>query len=281
MLCPLEYWQEISLPWYNYLIAWNVSIVFLEKRISYLHSWKTYLTSLHLCMSLFASYKVSSILSCVPPHEFAPMHHCLKAWCSISVDDVGYIELVIIAYLLPVPLMVHHQCPKIPFWLGCQNVKFKSKEDWEWMLLQNSILVSSASCCNCAPFGSESHPDSHFDQNTANVLQVGRLNFSPGFSDESGNLMILWCHLTKIDKFGNWHQITLLMSPYTPTKKKKVLLHCYNVSECGFWGFCIEAIFFIPQAFEEFVQTFDEEPASSKGKVWVKAGTFNAGTRGK
>ncbi|XP_037089762.1 U2 snRNP-associated SURP motif-containing protein-like [Pollicipes pollicipes] len=33
------------------------------------------------------------------------------------------------------------------------------------------------------------------------------------------------------------------------------------------------------KAFEEFVQTFDEEPAASKGKVWVKAGTFNAGTR--
>ena len=40
-------------------------------------------------------------------------------------------------------------------------------------------------------------------------------------------------------------------------------------------------LFGISQAFEEFVQTFDEEPATSKGKVWVKAGTFNAGTRGK
>jgi len=33
------------------------------------------------------------------------------------------------------------------------------------------------------------------------------------------------------------------------------------------------------KAFEEFVQTFDEDASASKGKTWVKAGTFNAGTR--
>ncbi|MPC82190.1 U2 snRNP-associated SURP motif-containing protein [Portunus trituberculatus] len=32
------------------------------------------------------------------------------------------------------------------------------------------------------------------------------------------------------------------------------------------------------QAYEEFVATFEETP-SQKGKVWVKAGTFDAGSR--
>ena len=33
------------------------------------------------------------------------------------------------------------------------------------------------------------------------------------------------------------------------------------------------------QVFEEFVATFQDGPSKSS-KVWVKAGTFNAGTRG-
>ena len=38
---------------------------------------------------------------------------------------------------------------------------------------------------------------------------------------------------------------------------------------------------FILQAYEEFVATFDETPAQKGGKVWVKAGTFDAGSRSK
>lgn len=34
------------------------------------------------------------------------------------------------------------------------------------------------------------------------------------------------------------------------------------------------------QAYEEFVATFEETPVQ-KGKVWVKAGTFDAGSRSK
>lgn len=34
------------------------------------------------------------------------------------------------------------------------------------------------------------------------------------------------------------------------------------------------------QAYEEFVATFEETPVQ-KGKIWVKAGTFDAGSRSK
>jgi hypothetical protein len=33
------------------------------------------------------------------------------------------------------------------------------------------------------------------------------------------------------------------------------------------------------QVFEEFVATFQESPISSSSKVWVKAGTYDAGAR--
>ena len=35
------------------------------------------------------------------------------------------------------------------------------------------------------------------------------------------------------------------------------------------------------QVFEEFVATFQESPISSSSKVWVKAGTYDAGARSK
>lgn len=33
------------------------------------------------------------------------------------------------------------------------------------------------------------------------------------------------------------------------------------------------------QAFEEFVATFQETPSKTTSKVWVKAGTYDAGKR--
>lgn len=35
------------------------------------------------------------------------------------------------------------------------------------------------------------------------------------------------------------------------------------------------------QAFEEFVATFQETPSKTASKVWVKAGTYDAGKRRK
>jgi len=35
------------------------------------------------------------------------------------------------------------------------------------------------------------------------------------------------------------------------------------------------------QAFEEFVATFQETPSKTTNKVWVKAGTYDAGKRRK
>lgn len=51
-----------------------------------------------------------------------------------------------------------------------------------------------------------------------------------------------------------------------------VLLNGFLIHNCS--------IFFLWQAYEEFVATFEETPVQ-KGKVWVKAGTFDAGSRSK
>jgi len=39
--------------------------------------------------------------------------------------------------------------------------------------------------------------------------------------------------------------------------------------------------FFNDQAFQEFVATFQESANNKTGKVWVKAGTYDAGKRRK
>lgn len=41
----------------------------------------------------------------------------------------------------------------------------------------------------------------------------------------------------------------------------------------------VQVIIFFSQAFEEFVATFQETPSKTTSKVWVKAGTYDAGKR--
>lgn len=53
------------------------------------------------------------------------------------------------------------------------------------------------------------------------------------------------------------------------------------IGHLGFIIFIIIIVlFYIPQAFEEFVATFQNE-GKKNSKVWVKAGTYDAGKRRK